>query len=101
MSNQTQIEPSEAEIRERSYLIWDRERRQDGCDGEYWLKAKAELKAELEAHCHCASLEGSTTLFVLSLLPISNSPLRTVADRMPNHAEPDAPSGEVSGARSS
>lgn len=74
--------PSEDEIRTRSYLIWEREGRQHGKDEEYWLRAKAELEAELEANWHAASMEGETTEFVLPVLPISRQPAKSVSVKL-------------------
>jgi len=38
--------PTDEEIAERAYFIWEREGRQNGRDRENWLKAEAELMAE-------------------------------------------------------
>ena len=75
--------PSAEEIRIRSYLIWEREGHQDGRSEEYWLRAKTELEAELEANWHAASMEGETTTFVLPVLPISTPPSRSVSSKLP------------------
>jgi hypothetical protein len=37
----------EAQIRERAYLIWEREDRPSGKAEEHWMCAKAEVEAEL------------------------------------------------------
>jgi len=37
---------SEEAIRERSYIIWERQGRPEGKAVEHWLQAKAELEAE-------------------------------------------------------
>ena len=37
---------AEQAIRERSYLIWEREGRPEGRNLEHWLLAEAELRAE-------------------------------------------------------
>ena len=103
--------PSEDEIRTRSYLLWEREGRQDGKSEEYWLRAKAELEAELEAKWHAASMEGESTTFVLPVLPISTPPARSATlpcgTTSPCQATPDqarglpAPAGRAArGARS-
>ncbi|MDE2184894.1 MAG: DUF2934 domain-containing protein [Alphaproteobacteria bacterium] len=84
MSHERHIKPSGDEIRLRSYLIWEREGRREGCSEDNWRRAEAELEAEFDLHCHTASLEGHTTEFVLPLLPISKSPTRTVANRVPD-----------------
>jgi hypothetical protein len=85
--------PSEDEIRTRSYHLWEREGRKAGKSEEYWLRAKAELEAELEASWHAASMEGETTTFVLPLLPISTPPSRSVADKIVPHTEPKKAAG--------
>lgn len=73
---------SEEEVRTRSYLIWEREGCQDGKSQEYWLRAKAELEAELEANWHAASMEGETTAFVLPVLPIATPPVKSVSVKL-------------------
>jgi hypothetical protein len=80
--------PSEEQIRIRSYHLWESEGRQDGKSQEYWLRAKAELEAELEASWHAASMEGETTTFVLPVLPISTPPARSVADKLEKAQQP-------------
>jgi len=89
-TNQRPI-PSDEQIRNRAYLMWEREGRQDGKSEEYWLRAKAELETELEAKWHAASIEasmeGETTGFVLPVLPISTPPSRSVADKLEQGTE--------------
>jgi hypothetical protein len=85
--------PSEDEIRTRSYHLWEREGCQPGKSEEYWLRAKAELEAELEASWHAASMEGETTTFVLPLLPISTPPSRSVADKIAQESQPKKAAG--------
>ena len=41
--------PSQAEIRERAYDLWDRNHRPEGYELEFWLMAERELKAEWKA----------------------------------------------------
>ena len=82
MPNDPKPTPSEEEIRTRSYLLWEREGRQDGKSQEYWQRAKIELEAELEANWHAASMEGETTTFVLPVLPISTPPSRSVSSKL-------------------
>ena len=82
MSNDQKPTPSEEEIRTRSYLIWEREGCQDGKSQEYWLRAKTELEAELEANWHAASMEGETTAFVLPVLPIATPPVKSVSVKL-------------------
>ena len=79
MPNAPKATPSEEEIRNRSYLIWEREACQDGKSQEYWLRAKTELEAELEANWKAASMEGRTTAFVLPVLPISTPPSKSIS----------------------
>lgn len=92
MPHDNQTNPSEDEIRVRSYLIWQREGCPDGRSEEHWLRAKAELEAEFEADWRAASLEGDTTTFVLPLLPISSPPSRSVSARIGAESEPIAAS---------
>lgn len=82
MPNDSKPTPSEEEIRTRSYLIWEREGCQEGKSQEYWLRAKTELEAELEANWHAAAMEGETTTFVLPALPISTPPARSVSSKL-------------------
>ena len=82
MPKEPETPPSEEEIRNRSYLIWEREGCQDGKSQEYWLRAKTELEAELEANWQAASMEGETTDFVLPVLPISTPPSKSVSVRL-------------------
>ncbi len=88
MPHENQTNPSEEEIRVRSYLIWEREGRPEGKSEEHWLQAKAELEAEFEADWHAASLEGETTGFVLPHLPISSPPSRSVSAKISSEPEP-------------
>ena len=91
MPNDQQPTPSEEQIRNRAYLLWEREGCQNGKAEEYWQRAKAELEAEMEAKWHAASIEasmeGETTSFVLPVLPISTPPSRSVADKIENSPE--------------
>jgi len=82
MPNDQKPIPSNEEISVRSYLIWEREGCQLGKDQEYWLRAKTELEAELEANWQAASMEGETTAFVLPVLPISTPPAKTVSAKL-------------------
>jgi hypothetical protein len=93
MPSEQQPSPSEEEIRNRSYLIWEREGRPEGKSEEHWLRAKTELDAEFEANWHAASMEGETTGFVLPLLPISTPPARSVADKIASGSEPKKATG--------
>jgi hypothetical protein len=40
------MQPTQAEIRERSYQIWEKEGRPDGLAWDHWLRAEAELQAK-------------------------------------------------------
>jgi len=88
MPHEKQTNPSEDEIRTRSYLIWEREGCPEGKAREHWLRAKAELEAEFEADWRAASLEGESTTFVLPLLPISSPPSRSVSAKIGSETEP-------------
>ena len=91
MPTNQQPTPSDEEIQIRSYLLWEREGRQDGKSEEYWLRAKTELEAEMEATWHAASIEasmeGETTTFVLPVLPISTPPSRSVSEKILERSE--------------
>ena len=93
MPHGNQTNPTEDEIRVRAYLIWKREGCPQGKAAEHWLQAKAELDAEFEADWHAASLEGETTSFVLTHLPISSPPSRSVSAKI--DPEPDAAPASV------
>jgi hypothetical protein len=82
MPQENPTNPSEDEIRVRSYLIWEREGRPEGKSEEHWLQAKAELDAEFEVNWRAASLEGESTSFVLPHLPISLPPSRSVSAKI-------------------
>ena len=88
MPHESQTNPSDDEIRTRSYLIWEREGCPEGKAEEHWLQAKAELDAEFEAEWHAASLEGESTTFVLPHLPISTPPSRSVSGKIDSEADP-------------
>ena len=87
MSDQNQqagIEPSVEAIRLRSYQIWEREGRPDGCSAEHWIRAKAELEAELQE----ASMTGMSADLVLPRLPVSAPPLKSVSARIEGDDDP-------------
>jgi hypothetical protein len=92
MPHERQTNPSEDEIRVRSYLIWEREGCPEGKAKEHWLLAKAELEAEFEADWRAASLEGESSSFVLPLLPISTPPSRSVSAKIDSETPPLAAS---------
>lgn len=71
------FDPAEEAIRLRSYQIWEREGRPQGCSQEHWARAKAELEAEMQQ----ASIAGVTADIVLPRLNISTPPVRTIADK--------------------
>jgi Protein of unknown function (DUF2934) len=73
---------TEEQIRLASYLLWEREGRLEGHAQEYWLRAKADLEAQIERMCQAASLAGEEAQFVLPRLPISTPPSRRVATRI-------------------
>ncbi|MDE2112665.1 MAG: DUF2934 domain-containing protein [Alphaproteobacteria bacterium] len=82
MPHDQQLNIADADIRLRSYFMWERDGRPDGKAEEHWLRAKAELEAEVEAHCHAAALEGETTAFVLPHVPISLQPKRSISAKV-------------------
>lgn len=71
MPHETPLILPKKEVRARSYLIWEREGRQNGHADEYWRQAETELEGECRA-----ALEGKTTRFVLPRLGISRRPVR-------------------------
>jgi hypothetical protein len=40
------MRPTQTEIRERSYQIWEKEGRPDGMAWDHWLRAEAELQGK-------------------------------------------------------
>lgn len=85
MPNSQGLIPSEEEIRNRSYLLWEREGCQDGKSEEYWLRAKAELEIEMKDKVRAASMAsmgGESTAFVLPVLPISTPPSKSVSEKL-------------------
>lgn len=74
----TSIEPSEDAVRLRSYQIWEREGRPDGCADEHWRRAKAELMAELQE----ASISGLSADLVLPHLTVTEPPQKIVSGRV-------------------
>jgi hypothetical protein len=76
------LKASEEDIRRRSYLLWEREGRQEGRSSEYWSRAKADLEAEIERMCRAAALAGETVDFVLPRLSISSPPHRTESQKI-------------------
>lgn len=70
--------PSEEAIRIRSYQIWEREGRPDGCAQEHWARAKAELEAEMKA----ASMAGTAADIVLPRLHVSTPPIKSISGRL-------------------
>ena len=88
-SDEIRIEPSEEAIRQRSYQIWEREGRPEGCAPEHWARAKAELEAEMEEEC----MTGQTANIVLPRLPISTPPLKSISARIETENFPIAAVG--------
>jgi len=71
---------SDADIRLRSYLIWEREGRPEGRAQYYWLRASAELEAEIAAKM--TSFDAKFARTVLPRLPISKLPVRSVSKKI-------------------
>jgi hypothetical protein len=46
MSDDTEDHPQAARIRERAYMIWERDGRPDGHALLHWVRAKEEIEAE-------------------------------------------------------
>ncbi len=75
-------------IRLRSYLIWQREGCPQGKALDHWLRAKAELEAELHATTTLNTQLGAGPLlrkplaFVMPRVLISSPPCRSVAARI-------------------
>ena len=67
----------EHDVRIRSYLLWEAAGRPHGREVEFWLRAEAELQAEVR--CAVPAKPGP---FVLPRLPISSPPRRSVAMRV-------------------
>jgi len=78
----SQTIPTEDQIRDRSYLLWEREGCQSDKSEEYWTRAKAELEAEMEANQLAASMGGETIAFHLPVLPISTPPAKSVSEKL-------------------
>lgn len=83
-----EFHPAEDAIRLRSYLIWQREGRPQGKALEQWLRAKAELEAELSAkptpdgQRYASQSLRKPLSFVMPRVPISSPPCRSVAARI-------------------
>lgn len=69
-------------IRLRSYLIWQQEGCPQGRALSHWLRAKAELEAELRAG---ARARGSVS-FVMPRVPISPPPHRRISRKIGREA---------------
>lgn len=72
------IEPTEEAIRLRSYQIWEREGRPEGCAQLHWTRAKTELEAEMQE----ASLSGVAIDIVLPRLHVSTPPVRSQSEKI-------------------
>lgn len=46
MSDETEVHPQAARIRERAYMIWERDGRPDGHALLHWIRARDEIEAE-------------------------------------------------------
>ena len=82
MPQDIDIGPTDEAIRDRSYYIWEREGFPEGKDLEHWLRAKAELEAELEAHQRAASVLDGSPNFVMPRPAISAPPRKSTATRL-------------------
>jgi hypothetical protein len=71
---------AEEDIRVRSYLLWESAGRPDGQELEFWLRAKADLEAEGR---YSPKPWIRLAAAVVPRVPISSSPHRTVATRVP------------------
>jgi hypothetical protein len=89
---------SEDAIRERSYIIWERQGRPQGKDLEHWLQAKAELEAEQQPRRKSLTFEYYARLYrfeewqraVQPRPRISVPPQVTMAGRVPRDYHPVA-----------
>ena len=84
--------PEEA-IRQRSYLIWQREGQPGGKALDHWFRAKTELEAEYRASL-AKSWKWRERETVMPRLPISLPPQTTIAEHVPadeRHARVTAP----------
>ena len=70
---------AEDAIRKRSYLIWQREGCVEGNSREHWLRAKAELEAELQVSY---PKPGELLRTVIARPPISQRPQRAISARV-------------------
>jgi hypothetical protein len=76
---------AEDAIRKRSYLIWQREGCVEGNSREHWLRAKAELEAELQVSY---PKPGELSRIVVPRPQISHRPQRVVSARVPRAERP-------------
>lgn len=74
----TQSQITDDAIRARSYLIWKSEGCPKGCELNHWLRARAELEAELRASPPLRI----ASVFVMPRLPISTPPCKSVSARL-------------------
>lgn len=72
----------EEQIRRRSYAIWEMEGRLEGHSEEHWLRALAELEAELERSWQVALMPEAKTDVVMPHPAISQRPMRHESDRI-------------------
>lgn len=79
---------SEELIRRRSYAIWESEGRLEGRSEEYWLRALAELREEMERSWQAALSPEAPTDIVMPHPAISQPPKRHVSGRInPGHRQ--------------
>ncbi|HEX4156954.1 MAG TPA: DUF2934 domain-containing protein [Rhizomicrobium sp.] len=71
---------NEEDIRIRSYLLWEAAGRPDGHELEFWLQAEADLEAELR---YSPKPWIRLAVAVVPRVPVSSSPHRIVATRVP------------------
>ena len=72
-------------IRKRSYLIWQREGCVEGNSHEHWLRAKAELEAEVRVSY---PKPGESRKIVVPRPQISHRPQRAMSARIPPSERP-------------
>lgn len=100
MANITIDIPEDA-IKLRSYQIWQREGCPQGEAIEHWLRAKAELEAELSATTrvdgerHVVQPYRKSLAFVVARIPISSPPSRSAAIKI----APERRAPEISAAK--
>ena len=76
---------TEEAVRKRSYRIWQREGCVEGKSCEHWLRAEAELEAELQVSY---PKPGELSRIVVPRPQISHRPQRVVSARVPRAERP-------------